>query len=46
VVIGYCTSVRLRVSQMPELQVAAVPAEMTAAPEYGLAVLRNRPEGR
>jgi ABC-type molybdate transport system substrate-binding protein len=41
VVIGYCTSAKLRLSQMPELQIAAVPAEIAAGPEYGLAVLKD-----
>lgn len=38
-VIGYCTSVKLRLSQMAELQVAEVPREIATGPEYGLAVL-------
>jgi molybdate transport system substrate-binding protein len=41
VVIGYCTSARLRLSQMPELQVAAVPRAIAAGAEYGLAILRG-----
>jgi molybdate transport system substrate-binding protein len=41
IVIGYCTSAKLRLSQMPELQVAEVPREIAAGPEYGLAVLRD-----
>ena len=43
VVIGYCTSVKVRLSQMAELQVAEVPREIAAGPEYGLA--RRRPSG-
>ena len=39
VVIGYCTSAKLRLSQMAELQIAEVPREIAAGPEYGLAVL-------
>ena len=41
IVIGYCTSARLRLSQMAELQVAEVPREIATGPEYGLAVLRG-----
>ena len=41
IVIGYCTSAKLRLSQMPELQVAAVPREIAIGPEYGLAVLKG-----
>jgi molybdenum ABC transporter molybdate-binding protein len=41
IVIGYCTSARLRRSQMPELQVVAVPPEIAAGPEYGLAILKG-----
>jgi molybdate transport system substrate-binding protein len=41
IVIGYCTSVKLRLAQMPDLQVAAVPSEMATGPEYGLAVLKG-----
>ena len=41
IVIGYCTSARLRLSQMPELQVAEVPRDIAAGPEYGLAVLKG-----
>jgi molybdate transport system substrate-binding protein len=40
IVIGYCTSAKLRLSQMAELQVAEVPREIAAGPEYGLAVLK------
>jgi ABC-type Fe3+ transport system substrate-binding protein len=39
IVIGYCTSANLRQSQMAELQVAEIPREIAAGPEYGLAVL-------
>jgi len=41
VVIGYCTSGKLRLVQMPELHVAAVPSEIATGPEYGLAVLKS-----
>jgi ABC-type molybdate transport system substrate-binding protein len=41
IVIGYCTSAKLRLSQMPELQVAPVPPEIATGPEYGLAVLKG-----
>jgi molybdate transport system substrate-binding protein len=40
-VIGYCTSAKLRLSQMAELQVAEVPREIATGPEYGLAVLKG-----
>jgi molybdate transport system substrate-binding protein len=41
IVIGYCTSAKLRLSQMPGLQVAAAPREIAAGPEYGLAILKG-----
>jgi molybdate transport system substrate-binding protein len=41
VVIGYCTSAKLRLRKMPELQVVAVPSEIATGPEYGLAVLEG-----
>jgi molybdate transport system substrate-binding protein len=41
ILIGYCTSAKLRLSQMAELQVAEVPREIATGPEYGLAVLRG-----
>jgi ABC-type molybdate transport system substrate-binding protein len=41
IVIGYCTGAKLRLSQMAELQVAEVPREIAAGPEYGLAVLKD-----
>jgi molybdate transport system substrate-binding protein len=41
IVIGYCTSAKLRLSQMPELQAVPVPQDITTGPEYGLAVLKN-----
>jgi molybdate transport system substrate-binding protein len=41
VVIGYCTSAKLRLEQMPELQVATVPSDVATGPEYGLAVLKG-----
>jgi len=41
IVIGYCTSARLRLSQMPELQAVPVPPEIATGPEYGLAVLQG-----
>ena len=39
IVIGYCTSAKLRMSQTAELQIAEVPREIATGPEYGLAVL-------
>jgi molybdate transport system substrate-binding protein len=44
-VIGYCTSAKLRRSQMAELQVAEVPREIATGPEYGLAVLKGADPG-
>jgi molybdenum ABC transporter molybdate-binding protein len=41
IVIGYCTSAKLRVSQMAELQIAEVPREIATGPEYGLTVLNG-----
>jgi len=41
VMISYCSGAKSRLSQMPELQVAAVPREIAAGPEYGLAVLEG-----
>jgi molybdate transport system substrate-binding protein len=41
IVIGYCTSTKQRLSQMAELQVAEVPRDIAAGPEYGLAVLKG-----
>ena len=39
-VIG-CTSAKLRLSQMREMQVVTVPSEIATGPGYGLAVLRR-----
>jgi molybdate transport system substrate-binding protein len=41
VMISYCSGAKSRLSQMPELQVAEVPREIAAGPEYGLAVLEG-----
>lgn len=41
IVIGYCTSAKLRLSQMPQLQVAEVPRAIATGPEYGLAILNG-----
>jgi molybdate transport system substrate-binding protein len=41
IVIGYCTSAKLRLSQMPTLQTAEVPREIAVGAEYGLAVLKG-----
>ena len=45
IVIGYCTSAKLRLSQMAELQVTEVPRDIATGPEYGLAVLRGADPG-
>jgi molybdate transport system substrate-binding protein len=39
--IGYCTSARLRMSQLPELQMVEIPEPLRVGPEYGLALLRG-----
>jgi molybdate transport system substrate-binding protein len=39
--IGYCTSARLRVSQMPGLEVVQIPPDLRVGAEYGLAVLKT-----
>ncbi len=41
IVIGYCTSAKLRLAQMPALQTAEVPREIAVGAEYGLAVLKG-----
>jgi molybdate transport system substrate-binding protein len=41
IVIGYCTSAKLRLAQVPGLQVATVPREVATGAEYGLAVMRG-----
>jgi molybdate transport system substrate-binding protein len=40
-VIGYCTSARLRVSQMPGLEVVQIPPALRVGAEYGLAVIKD-----
>jgi molybdate transport system substrate-binding protein len=40
-VLGYCTSGRLRLSQVPDLQVVQIPAVLRVGAEYGLAVLKD-----
>ena len=44
--IGYCTSARLRLSQLPTLQVIDIPESLRVGPEYGLALLKDLPPGR
>ena len=39
--IGYCTSARLRLSQLPDLQVVDIPESLRVGPEYGLALLKE-----
>jgi molybdate transport system substrate-binding protein len=41
VMISYCSGAKSRLGQMAELQVAEVPREIAAGPEYGLAVLKG-----
>jgi molybdate transport system substrate-binding protein len=39
--IGYCSGAKRLLSQMPQLQVAAVPDNIATGPEYGLAILKG-----
>jgi molybdate transport system substrate-binding protein len=39
--VGYCSGAKRLLAQMPQLQVAEVPREVAAGPEYGLAVLKG-----
>jgi hypothetical protein len=39
--LGYCTSARLRMSQLPELQLVAIPETLSVGPEYGLALVKG-----
>ena len=39
--LGYCTSARLRMSQLPELQLVDIPETLSVGPEYGLALLKG-----
>ena len=39
--LGYCTSARLRLSQLPALQVIDIPEALRVGPEYGLALLKD-----
>jgi molybdate transport system substrate-binding protein len=39
--VGYCSGAKRLLAQMPQLQVAEVPHELAAGPEYGLAVLKG-----
>jgi ABC-type molybdate transport system substrate-binding protein len=41
--LGYCTSARLRLSQLPTLQVVDIPDALRVGPEYGLALLKEAP---
>jgi molybdate transport system substrate-binding protein len=41
VMIGYCSGRRRMLSAIPDLQVVEPPKEITAGPEYGLAVLKG-----
>ena len=41
--LGYCTSARLRLSQLPTLQVVDIPDALRVGPEYGLALLKGAP---
>jgi molybdate transport system substrate-binding protein len=45
VVLGYCTSARLRMSQLPELQVGDIPEALRVGPEYGLALVKGARAG-
>jgi len=39
--LGYCTSARLRMSQLPELQLVEIPEPLRVGPEYGLALVKG-----
>jgi molybdate transport system substrate-binding protein len=39
--LGYCTSARLRMSQLPELQLVDIPETLSVGPEYGLALVKG-----
>lgn len=39
--LGYCTSARLRLHQLPTLQVVDIPESLRVGPEYGLALLKD-----
>jgi molybdate transport system substrate-binding protein len=39
--LGYCTSARLRMSQLPELQLVDIPEALRVGPEYGLALVKG-----
>jgi ABC-type molybdate transport system substrate-binding protein len=39
--LGYCTSARLRMSQLPELQWVDIPEALRVGPEYGLALVKG-----
>jgi molybdate transport system substrate-binding protein len=41
VMIGYCSGAKRMQSQVPDIQITAVPKEIAAGPEYGLAVLKG-----
>ena len=43
--LGYCTSARLRLSQLPTLQVVDIPEALRVGPEYGLALLKDAQPG-
>lgn len=45
VVLGYCTSARLRMSQLPELQGVDIPEALRVGPEYGLALVKGARAG-
>jgi len=44
-VIGYCSSARLRSGDLPGLQSVEVPQEVSVGPEYGLALLKDAAPG-
>lgn len=39
--IGYCTSARLRMGLLPELQVVDIPEALRVGPEYGIALVKG-----
>jgi molybdate transport system substrate-binding protein len=41
VMIGYCSGAKRMQSQVPDVQMVAIPKEIAAGPEYGLAILKG-----
>jgi len=41
ITIGYCSSTKLRLSQLPGLEAVEIPQELSVRPEYGLAAMKD-----